>query len=599
MKTMLTPLLGLLTCAFCLPAFAQGTAFTYQGRLNSGGDPAAGSYDLTFTLFSTSSGAGQVGSTVTNLATAVSNGLFTVTLDFGNQFPGAARWLEIGVRTNGSGAFTTLAPRQPLTASPYAVTAGNVTGNISATQLPASVATNGGNISGTFSGNGANVTDVNAAALDGISSAGFWKTTGNAGTSPAANFIGAADNARLLIRGGFVGINRSAPISPQEYFGFDAPAAPGDFGGMYINTTTPNGLPFYGYGLNGGVYAYHYVDGVDAYKWKLAFGGYAVPALTAVPGNPTSSIGIGTANPEAILHVYSANNPTVMRIQSTGTPGFGRVEFVSNPQGDVNEWRPGYIQSLDAGGFTGGLGFYLNGTGAGNKFGSNEVMRLINGAVGINTNNPQSALHVNGEVRWGSGNTLSVNQGGSIELGDSLKAGTTPFIDFHLGGNSFQDYNVRIINSFNEALEIYRLSSSTAMARFTAAGLTVNGTVVSASDRNAKENFKSVDARQVLAKVVALPVSRWNYKEDKSSEHIGPMAQDFYAAFNVGPDNKHIATIDEGGVALAAIQGLNDKLEELRSELSHKDAENAELKQRLEALERCIRNQKQNSKAQP
>ena len=105
-------------------ARAQGTAFTYQGRLNSSGSPVNGSYDLTFALFSVSSGAGQVGNTVTNTATLVSNGLFTATVDFGANFPGAARWLEIAVRTNGGTSFATLIPRQPLTATPYAITAG-------------------------------------------------------------------------------------------------------------------------------------------------------------------------------------------------------------------------------------------------------------------------------------------------------------------------------------------------------------------------------------------------------------------------------------------------------------------------------------------
>src|ERR1039458_6986754 len=105
-------------------ACAQGTAFTYQGRLNSSGSPVNGSYDLTFALFSVSSGAGQVGNTVTNTATLVSNGLFTATVDFGANFPGAARWLEIAMRTNGGTSFATLIPRQPLTATPYAVTAG-------------------------------------------------------------------------------------------------------------------------------------------------------------------------------------------------------------------------------------------------------------------------------------------------------------------------------------------------------------------------------------------------------------------------------------------------------------------------------------------
>src|SRR4051794_11592519 len=108
----------------------QGTSFTYQGRLNDGVTPAAGLYDLRFALYDAPSGGAQQGSFVTNQAVAVSNGLFGVMLDFGNQFTGSTRWLEIGVRTNGGGAFTALAPRQQLTATPYAVVAGNVTGPI-------------------------------------------------------------------------------------------------------------------------------------------------------------------------------------------------------------------------------------------------------------------------------------------------------------------------------------------------------------------------------------------------------------------------------------------------------------------------------------
>jgi hypothetical protein len=84
-------------------------------------------------------------------------------------------------------------------------------------------------------------------------------------------------------------------------------------------------------------------------------------------------------------------------------------------------------------------------------------------------------------------------------------------------------------------------------------------------------------------------VSEWNFKNESTIRHIGPMAQDFYAAFSVGMDDKHIATVDERGVALAAIQGLSQKLERdtvaLRSELNQKDAEIAQLKQRLGALE--------------
>ena len=87
----------------------------------------------------------------------------------------------------------------------------------------------------------------------------------------------------------------------------------------------------------------------------------------------------------------------------------------------------------------------------------------------------------------------------------------------------------------------------------------------------------------VLAKVAALPLTQWNYRTDKSAvQHIGPMAQDFQAAFGLdGADDKHISVVDEGGVALAAIQGLNEKLQ---AELKRQDAENAKLREQNDAL---------------
>src|SRR5260221_3297250 len=108
MKKRLIALLAMtFLCAFnsqLSTAFAQGTAFTYQGRLNDGANPANGNYDLTFTLFGVSSGGSAVSGPVTNSATPVSNGLFTVTIDLGAAFPGANRFVEIGARTNGAGA---------------------------------------------------------------------------------------------------------------------------------------------------------------------------------------------------------------------------------------------------------------------------------------------------------------------------------------------------------------------------------------------------------------------------------------------------------------------------------------------------------------
>jgi hypothetical protein len=109
------------------------------------------------------------------------------------------------------------------------------------------------------------------------------------------------------------------------------------------------------------------------------------------------------------------------------------------------------------------------------------------------------------------------------------------------------------------------------------------------SDRNSKENFKPINAQDVLARVAALPISRWNFKTDTATPHIGPMAQDFYHSFNVGTDERHIATVDEDGVALAAIQGLNQKLNEKDAEIQTLKQQNDSLAQRLDELEAAVK----------
>jgi len=84
-----------------------------------------------------------------------------------------------------------------------------------------------------------------------------------------------------------------------------------------------------------------------------------------------------------------------------------------------------------------------------------------------------------------------------------------------------------------------------------------SGTWASASDRNLKTDVAQLDDAAVLEKVAVLPIERWSYKSERGVRHVGPMAQDFYAAFRVGEDDKHITSIDEDGVALAAIKALH------------------------------------------
>jgi len=103
-------------------ALGQGTAFTYQGRLSYSGQPASGSFDLTFSLFNTNTNGIAIVGPITNTGVMPSNGIFTVNLDFGRgTFNGADSWLEIGARPSGNSQFTILSPRQPILSAPYAM----------------------------------------------------------------------------------------------------------------------------------------------------------------------------------------------------------------------------------------------------------------------------------------------------------------------------------------------------------------------------------------------------------------------------------------------------------------------------------------------
>lgn len=178
--------LCILHSALCLSAVAQGTAFTYQGRLNDGMAAADGPYDFEFALFNAVSGGAQQGVTLAVNDLAVSSGVFTATLDFGNQFTGAERFLQIAVRPGAStGAFAVLTPRQRLSAAPYAVRA------VEAGGLPA------GAVSGVMLADGA----VTASKL----------------APGAVSQLGASDgspvNAVQVNTNGLVGIGTNAPAA--------------------------------------------------------------------------------------------------------------------------------------------------------------------------------------------------------------------------------------------------------------------------------------------------------------------------------------------------------------------------------------------------
>jgi hypothetical protein len=362
------PGLALLALAFTFnhqlsTAHAQGTAFTYQGRLSAGGNPASGVYDLSFALYDAASGGTQHGLTVSATAVGVTNGLFTVTLDFGNQFSGSALWLDISVRTNGAVNYTELSPRQPLTPTPYAITAENLDGTLPASQLsgtvplaqiPSAVVTNNesavtlgsltlnGNLNlagaiyanstvsaAAFTGSGAGLTSLNAVNL--IGSVPDARLSANVALLNASQtFSGQNTFSGATSLGSTLRMNRNAIYlreGSDQYHGLSWSGS-SPFAGI-----SPDGPVLFG-GTGGGL---GFTGGTTnlALAWNNAGGGNAftdpagINAGSLMPGltfGPASGEGISSKRTSGTgqfaLDFYTASNLR-MRINNSGNVGIG------------------------------------------------------------------------------------------------------------------------------------------------------------------------------------------------------------------------------------------------------------------------------------
>jgi hypothetical protein len=331
MKIRIGLLALMLVCVFTHPVsvVAQGTAFTYQGRLDDGTNAANGLYDIRASAWNAVSGGTMLSAYYTNLAVPVSNGLFTVQVDFGpGLFTGETAWLQIGVRSNGTAVnFTALDPRQEMTPTPYSIyaegaNAAGITGTIPMADLSG---TYGGalalnNPANVFDGNGSGLTGVNAAALDGLGPNNFWQTTGNAGTTPGVNFVGTTDGQALEIKAPFVGINRTTSIDGNDYFTVRA-FVTNTWGGINIETAGA-GLPWYGYSQANGIYAYTWLAGTSDYSWNLYDDG---AQLTFTP------------NGNFALDQYNENGGF---IDNGSTTGAGLTFGINSGEGIASERQP-------------------------------------------------------------------------------------------------------------------------------------------------------------------------------------------------------------------------------------------------------------------
>jgi len=775
-----------------LATFAQVTAFTYQGRLNDTNDsPANGLYDFQFTVYVSESNPGSVAGPISRPATIVTNGLFTVTLDFGSApFPGFDRWLGIEVRTNGSGPFVTLSPRQEFTPAPYAITAQNVlSGGMFGNPV------NFNNPANTFCGNGGCLTNVNATTLGGLTSADFWRLSGN--SVSASSFLGTLNNFPLEIK---VNNNHALRLVPatvpsleggyiqNSTHGFSAAAIVGggtsgannevlgdygfvgagfggkagmasavvagannvasgrySFAGAGVFNTNLADYSFIGSGQNnrvtsGATYAFvgaGFNNVASGTSSTIAGGGNNLADVNAAAvlggsenhaGGDHAFIGGGQGNVESSVYATIGGGAGNVVNATAGTIAGGWPNAIQvganysaigggqNNQietnasysmiagGLANTVRPGAAQSTIGGGSGNSVGGAVTNTsivgaavagGVSNRadcaysFVGGGKNNFVSDLVGFQTTPFPSpfALIAGGENNFISNDGFSAGDHSAIGggLANQIQGGTQSVIagggnnsidgswstvpggqfnvasgnySFAAGKNAqtfnngtfiWADSAASIFNSTGDnqfciraaggiqvdrgtsmffstqtrqmlnlfgiqygigvqsSTEYFRSASDfswfmggvhnngqnnpgggTELMRLYGNGnLQVSGGFGSLSDRNAKEKFEPVSTRDVLEKVAALPVSRWSYKTDSETRHVGPMAQDFYAAFNVGTDDKHIGLGDEGGVALAAIQGLNEKVESENAELR---AENADLKERLERLEKLMLN---------
>ncbi len=302
-------------------------------------------------------------------------------------------------------------------------------------------------------------------------------------------------------------------------------------------------------------------------------------APNMVSGSSSNFADLGDATRGYVVAATIAGGASNLVRGSYGTVGGG----LDNSAGDLSVGANGSGYATVAGGLnnsawaelsviSGGQSNYAFGpfsTVPGGK--SNTARGVASFAAG------QNAFAADRTFVWNSYGTRNEQ----IFRPDSFRVGAANGFDVNFGVNKEHYF------ATNLDVAGYVLSTSTG------AKLSLGGVWTNNSSRDSKENFSRLDSRAILKKTVALPVTMWNYKaEGAAIKRIGPMAQDFRAAFGLGIDDTSIGVLDASGVALAAIQGLNQKLNEevksLRAKLSAKDAEATKLNARLAAIEKRL-----------
>ena len=302
--------------------------------------------------------------------------------------------------------------------------------------------------------------------------------------------------------------------------------------------------------------------------------GSRVP-FTVTAGATTNSIfvdssgrvGFRTSTPVLDLHVNTSNTPA-LRLEQNNTGGFTAQTW------DIGANEANFFVRDVTGGSL--LSFRIR---PGAPTSSLDISS--DGDVGIGTGSPSTKLHVLTSNGVTDHALIEENSGTSatrtmLQL-ENNGASRLNFTDDSTG----VDVNWGLNNVGGNFNMIKSGAGVTAFALTGAGALTIAGTLTQGSSREIKTNFAELDPKDVLSRVTALPVSLWSYKTDAGVRHVGPMAEDFHKFFGLGEDDRHIAPGDQAGIALLAVQGLDQVVQE-------KDKEIADLKGRIETLEKLV-----------
>ena len=234
------------------------------------------------------------------------------------------------------------------------------------------------------------------------------------------------------------------------------------------------------------------------------------------------------------------------------------------------------------------------------------VLFVENDRVGMGTAIPETALDVFG-TDAGSETRLRIRNSASNTVNRTMlelindNGGTQFFLTSGSRGTTWQFSNtgsfiVSLVGTSGPELTVRKNGSvrmgpgrNTTFNLSPDGNLEITGALSENSSRTVKRDFATVDGREVLDRVRELPIASWNYKfDDPSIRHLGPVAEDFHGAFALGASERQISSLDTSGVALAAIQGLSELVDEKDARISRLEKANEEMAARLEALEKAL-----------